>query len=173
MEFKFENSRKYGGIYRVWILQQLAVFSSDPRDLEVVFSSPHLITKNNLYELLTDWLGTGLLLSTGKKWHQRRRIITPTFHFNILEQFVEIFEQQTTTMIDKLKAVSSNGKVAINIYPYICSLALDIITGKIKVKSPILSLNNERSSCVVESAMGVKIDAQNNPDFPYTKAVTT
>lgn len=136
MEFIFENSRKYGGIYRVWILQQLAVFSSDPRDLEVVFSSPHLITKNNLYELLTDWLGTGLLLSTGKKWHQRRRIITPTFHFNILEQFVEIFEQQTTTMIDKLKAVSSNGKVAINIYPYICSLALDIITGKMKVKDP-------------------------------------
>lgn len=134
MEFIFENSRKYGGIYRVWILQQLAVFSSDPQDLEVIFSSPHLITKNNLYELLTDWLGTGLLLSTGKKWHQRRRIITPTFHFNILEQFVEIFEQQAATMIKKLQKINSKGEAALNIYPYICTLALDIITGKIFYK---------------------------------------
>lgn len=132
MEFIFANSRKYGSIYRVWIMRQLAVFSSDPQDLEVVLSSPHLITKNNLYELLTDWLGTGLLLSTGKKWHQRRRIITPTFHFNILEQFVEIFQQQTTTMIEKLQNTNYiNEDKAINIYPYICSLALDIITGKI------------------------------------------
>lgn len=132
MEFIFANSRKYGSIYCVWIMRQLAVFSSDPQDLEVVLSSPHLITKNNLYELLTDWLGTGLLLSTGKKWHQRRRIITPTFHFNILEQFVEIFQQQTTTMIEKLQNTNYiNEDKAINIYPYICSLALDIITGKI------------------------------------------
>lgn len=66
MKFINNNSKKYGGMYRVWILQQLAVFSSDPQDLEVILSSPQHITKNNLYELLHQWLGTGLLMSTGK-----------------------------------------------------------------------------------------------------------
>ncbi|XP_011296456.2 cytochrome P450 4d2 isoform X2 [Musca domestica] len=151
MTFITNNSKKYGDMYRVWILQQLAVFSSDPRDLEVILSSPQHITKNNLYELLHQWLGTGLLMSTGKKWHSRRKIITPTFHFKILEQFVEIFDQQSGVMVKKLSD-KADGKSAINIFPVICSMALDIIA---------------------ETAMGVKINAQNNPNFPYVQAVFT
>lgn len=151
MTFITNNSKKYGDMYRVWILQQLAVFSSDPRDLEVILSSPQHITKNNLYELLHQWLGTGLLMSTGrskgfphirtvywwsvflfisgKKWHSRRKIITPTFHFKILEQFVEIFDQQSGVMVKKLSD-KADGKSPINIFPVICSMALDIIAGK-------------------------------------------
>ncbi|KAM7350274.1 uncharacterized protein ACRADG_008889 [Cochliomyia hominivorax] len=150
MKFIVKNKQKYGKLYRVWILQQLAVFSSDPEDVEVILSSPQHITKNNLYELLHEWLGTGLLMSTGKKWHQRRKIITPTFHFKILEQFVEIFDQQSAVMVKKLYE-KADGKTAINIFPIICLTALDIIA---------------------ETAMGVKINAQNNPGFPYVQAVT-
>uniref|UniRef100_A0A1I8Q941 Cytochrome P450 n=2 Tax=Stomoxys calcitrans TaxID=35570 RepID=A0A1I8Q941_STOCA len=149
MNFITNNSKKYGGMYRVWILQQLAVFSSDPRDIEVILSSPQHITKNNLYELLHSWLGTGLLMSTGKKWHSRRKIITPTFHFKILEQFVEIFDQQSSVMVKRLTD-KADGKTAINIFPIICSMALDIIA---------------------ETAMGVMINAQSNPKFPYVQAV--
>ncbi|KAI8115367.1 Cytochrome P450 4d2 [Lucilia cuprina] len=150
MEFITNNKQKFGKLYRVWILQQLAVFSSDPDDVEVILSSPQTITKNNLYELLHQWLGTGLLMSTGKKWHSRRKIITPTFHFKILEQFVEIFDQQSAVMVKKLYD-KADGKTAINIFPIICLTALDIIA---------------------ETAMGVKINAQKNPDFPYVQAVT-
>uniref|UniRef100_A0A1L8EFT6 Putative cytochrome p450 4d2-like isoform x2 n=1 Tax=Haematobia irritans TaxID=7368 RepID=A0A1L8EFT6_HAEIR len=149
MKFITNNSQKYGGMYRVWILQQLAVFSSDPRDIEVILSSPQHITKNNLYELLHSWLGTGLLMSTGKKWHSRRKIITPTFHFKILEQFVDIFDQQSSVMVKRLTD-QADGKTPINIFPVICSMALDIIA---------------------ETAMGVKINAQSNPKFPYVQAV--
>lgn len=38
----------------------------------------------------------------GKKWHDRRKIITPAFHFKILERFVEIFDRLGNTVIDKL-----------------------------------------------------------------------
>ncbi|XP_030378277.1 cytochrome P450 4d2 [Scaptodrosophila lebanonensis] len=149
MDFLCLNRKKYGRIYRVWVLRQLAIFSCDPRDLEIVLSSAQLITKNNLYKLLHCWLGTGLLMSTGKKWHTRRKIITPTFHFKILEQFVEIFEQQSAVMVQKLKE-RADGKTPIDIFPVICLTALDIIA---------------------ETAMGTKINAQMNPDLPYVKAV--
>jgi len=150
MNFIIKNRYEFGPLFRVWVFTQLAIFSCDPRDVEVVLSSTRHITKNNLYDMLHSWLGTGLLMSTGKKWHTRRKIITPTFHFKILEQFVEIFDQQTDVMVKKLQA-KADGKTAVNIFPVICATALDIIA---------------------ETAMGTKIYAQDNPNFPYTKAVT-
>lgn len=149
INFIKKNSREYGPLYRVWVLNQLAIFSCDPKDYEVILSSPQYITKNSLYDLLYNWLGTGLLMSNGKKWHSRRKIITPTFHFKILEEFVEIFDQQTGVMMKNLLN-KADGKTPINIYPVLCLAALDIIA---------------------ETAMGVKINAQQNPKFPYVQAV--
>lgn len=149
MDFVAKNQAKYGKIYKVWVIHQLAVFSTDPRDIEFLLSSQQHITKNNLYKLLNCWLGEGLLMSTGRKWHGRRKIITPTFHFKILEQFVEIFDQQSAVMVDKLKS-RADGKTAFNIFPVVCLTALDIIA---------------------ETAMGTKINAQMNPNLPYVKAV--
>ncbi|XP_002025278.2 uncharacterized protein LOC6600179 [Drosophila persimilis] len=150
MGFVSKNRNKYGPLYKVWVLNQLAVFSTDPHDIEFILSSQQHITKNNLYELLHCWLGTGLLMSTGKKWHSRRKIITPTFHFKILEQFVEIFDQQSAVMVGQLQQ-RADGKTAINIFSVVCLLALDIIA---------------------ETAMGTKIQAQMSPNLPYVQAVT-
>lgn len=134
MKFIIANREKYGSLYRVWVLRQLAVFSCNPKDLEVILSSPQYITKNTLYDLLHEWLGTGLLMSTGKKWHSRRKIITPTFHFKILEQFVDVFDQQSAIMVEKL-IQHADEKTAINIYPFVCLAALDIIAGEIFVNT--------------------------------------
>jgi len=37
------------------------------------------------------------------KWHSRRKILTPTFHFNILQQFVEILIEEGENMTNSLK----------------------------------------------------------------------
>lgn len=41
----------------------------------------------------------------GKKWHDRRKIITPAFHFKILESFVFVFDRLGNTVIDKLNGL--------------------------------------------------------------------
>jgi hypothetical protein len=39
----------------------------------------------------------------GEKWKRRRRQITPTFHFKILNEFIQVFEEQSNTLVSILK----------------------------------------------------------------------
>ena len=64
----------------------------------------------------------------GEKWHIHRKMITPTFHFKILESFVEVFAEKSEILISKLqKEVGSKG---FDVCPYITKCTLDIICGE-------------------------------------------
>jgi cytochrome P450 len=139
---------KYGDTFRIWAGRRLVIVTSDPRFYEVILSSQKNLTKNNMYEFLNDWLGTGLLLSTGQKWFNRRKIITPTFHFKILQQFVEVFSKQNEIFIDKLKS-KADGRI-FDVYNDVTLMSLDIIC---------------------QTAMGVNINAQSDENSTYVKAV--
>ncbi|CAH3155010.1 unnamed protein product, partial [Porites evermanni] len=42
-------------------------------------------------------------LSDGSKWKTRRRLITPTFHFRILNDFIQVFEEQAAILVKHLE----------------------------------------------------------------------
>lgn len=67
-------------------------------------------------------------ISTGKKWFQRRKVITPAFHFKILDQFIEIFDKHGKTLVENLQ--KSKG-YTIDVFQPIALSALDIICGEI------------------------------------------
>ncbi|XP_075163187.1 uncharacterized protein LOC142235815 [Haematobia irritans] len=145
----FETSVKYGYMLKLWMLHRLIVVSADPEMNEQILSSTTHISKHHLYGVLHQWLGNGLLISDGHKWHSRRKIITPTFHFKILEQFLDVFHQQSEVFVNCL-ASKADGVTVFNVYPYVCAATLDIIA---------------------ETAMGTKVMAQTDINMEYTKAV--
>ncbi|KAL6420611.1 hypothetical protein ACFW04_014644 [Cataglyphis niger] len=127
---------KYYPIYKTWIFFRCLVCIRHPDDLEILNNSKH-IEKGYLYKLLHPWLATGLLTSTDTKWHTRRKILTPTFHFNILNQFVDILIKESDYMIKSLKDV--DGPIVKNLVPFtskhmlnaICETAMGISLQKL------------------------------------------
>lgn len=55
-------------------------------------------------------------------------MLTPAFHFAILENFVEVFNSVGNVLVDKLDTLV--GEESVNIYPLISLFTLDVICGK-------------------------------------------
>lgn len=70
---------------------------------------------------------------SGERWHSHRKLITPTFHFNILESFVDVFVARTTDFMKDLNcALFENADKYIDISPFTRKLTLDFICGTTK-----------------------------------------
>ncbi|CAL1528650.1 unnamed protein product [Lymnaea stagnalis] len=135
------------GAFRLWLAGKPVVGVFKPEYVEAILSSMKYLDKASEYDYLVPWLGTGLLISTGNKWRHRRKILTPTFHFNILDEFLVVFNKQCRTFLQKMEAKSKTGPF--NIFQDLALCALDIIS---------------------ETAMGKEIDAQST-DSAYVYAV--
>jgi cytochrome P450 len=61
---------------------------------QAILDSNVVITKGDEYNILKRWLGDGLLISKGEKWRKRRKLLTPSFHFNILQRFQSVFDKE-------------------------------------------------------------------------------
>ncbi|XP_029157493.1 cytochrome P450 4C1-like [Nylanderia fulva] len=116
---------EYYPIFKIWIMFHPAVSIRHPDDLETILSGTKHIEKSRIYETLHPWLATGLLTSAGAKWHSRRKILTPAFHFNILNQFVEILIKEGECMTKSLK--DAEGPLVKDLLPFISEYTLNAI----------------------------------------------
>lgn len=64
----------------------------------------------------------------GRKYQNRRKIITPAFHFKILEQFVPNFDKNSSILVEILRKNRPSDPV--DVFPLVMLAALDIICGR-------------------------------------------
>ncbi|XP_058454993.1 cytochrome P450 4C1-like [Malaya genurostris] len=139
---------RYGPDIFTWSLFNMTMINvTSAENVEKVIMAKHA-QKSFIYDFLKPWLGEGLLISNGEKWFQRRRIITPTFHFKVLEHFVTVFDKETNVMVENLKK-HVDGK-EFDMYDYITLMALDSIC---------------------ETSMGTAVNAQKDPTNKYVQSV--
>ncbi|CAH0554674.1 unnamed protein product [Brassicogethes aeneus] len=147
----FKDMRKRGleyyPIYKLSFGTIRHVYLFSPEDFELVMSSMKHITKNEVYTFLHGWLGTGLLTSDGSKWQTRRKILTPAFHFTILQDFLNIFNEETKTLVQNLSKLSN-------------------VSNCIDVKVPITEFT---LGTVAETAMGINLNKNGGIEQDYYK----
>ncbi|XP_022126369.2 cytochrome P450 4C1-like isoform X1 [Pieris rapae] len=114
----------YGNRICLKILNRYILFVYTPKDIEVVLSHSRNITKNITYDFLKPWLGTGLVLSTGAKWHKRRKILTPAFHFEILKNFAKVFEEESRNMVKDINCRLQRGEDVLDVMPFLSDYTL-------------------------------------------------
>ncbi|CAD5216569.1 unnamed protein product [Bursaphelenchus okinawaensis] len=131
-----------------WFFNELSVVPLDADAVKVITNSSVELKKGRDYKFVERWLGPALLLGDGERWHKTRKLVTPGFHFQKLEEYAPIIDRHCRTMISNLRQIEDG--VEVNLYGNVKNLALDIIA---------------------ETAMGVHLDAQNNSETPYVKAV--
>ncbi|KAG6450745.1 hypothetical protein O3G_MSEX006733 [Manduca sexta] len=140
-------SEIYGNVVRGWFGSKLIVFLAEPEDVEVILNSQVHIDKAPEYRFFKPWLGEGLLISTGQKWRSHRKMIAPTFHINILKSFVDVFNQNAKSVVDKMRP--EVGKT-FDVHDYMSGVTVDIL---------------------LETAMGITRKTQDESGFDYAMAV--
>lgn len=142
-----EKGKEYNEVIKIWIGPKLIVFLVDPRDVELLLSSHVYIDKSPEYRFFKPWLGNGLLISTGHKWRQHRKLIAPTFHLNVLKSFIDLFNENSRLVVDKM--YKENGK-AFDCHDYMSECTVEIL---------------------LETAMGVSKKTQDQSGYDYAMAV--
>lgn len=141
-----ELEQQYGSVFKVDVASAFWLFYMAPEDVERIMTGPEFNCKSDDYDMLLEWLGTGLLISNGNKWFTHRKALTPAFHFKILDNFVQVFDEKSTVLARKF--LSHSGK-EVWIFPLVKLCTLDVI---------------------VETAMGTESNAQTE-ESGYTMAV--
>ncbi|EDW31622.1 GL11222 [Drosophila persimilis] len=126
--------------FSFWIGPKPNIMVTKPKYIEYILTSQTLIKKAYNYALTQPWLGLGLVNSMGSRWHKHRKMITPSFHFNILQDFHKVMDEYSTKFVQKLKNVSAGDSI-FDIQDQVAYLTLDVICN---------------------TAMGVSINAMEN-----------
>lgn len=87
----------------------------------------------------------------GERWSKLRKLVSPAFHFQILESFTSVFEEHADSLVNELRKIT--GK-CVDVVPHFAAYALNVVN---------------------ESSMGIKaskdIQANSATQTLYTEAV--
>ncbi|KAL5250309.1 hypothetical protein ACHWQZ_G016151 [Mnemiopsis leidyi] len=62
------------------------------------------VDKSFQYDDAAEWLADSVLILPGKEWHKRRLMLTPAFHFSILDDFSQTMKKHAGIFVDIIRS---------------------------------------------------------------------
>ncbi|KAM7304847.1 cytochrome P450 4V2 [Ixodes scapularis] len=128
-QIRVHCERYVGKTFKVYIGMTPLVVVHTPDATEALLSSTTNLRKPFLYDFLAGWLGKqSMVLATGSIWRFKRKLMTPAFHFRILENYMAIFNQNADLLVRRLCSfVDKAPSEPIRLFENTQKCALDII----------------------------------------------
>ncbi|XP_063991403.1 cytochrome P450 4C1-like isoform X2 [Diachasmimorpha longicaudata] len=101
-----EISRKLkAATYRFWMGPKLKLIVADPRDIEIILSSPKSSHKDDFYELMNLAVKEGLINSHGAKYRSHKKLFLNFINNNFLMKiYIEQFNKQSRIFVERLES---------------------------------------------------------------------
>ncbi|GAB0090420.1 Cytochrome P450 [Sergentomyia squamirostris] len=135
-----EYAETYKKTYRFYAFGRFSINVIRSKEVEIYLSANRHMDKGQFYKFFSAFLGEGLLISKGEKWATRRKILTPAFHFKILQQFLRVFHEESQKLVSQIQDLHQD---VINLPPLSSRFTLNTIC---------------------ETSMGVKLDSMEESD---------
>ncbi|XP_075250518.1 cytochrome P450 4V2-like [Convolutriloba macropyga] len=119
-------AEEFQGLCYLFVGFQPFLFLGKATHATIVFKGSKHSEKATTYYLFHRWLGTGLLTSGGEKWKTRRKMLTPAFHFDILDRSLVTMMKHTSVAMDIFKQHADQSKW-VDVWDLMSLLALDIV----------------------------------------------
>lgn len=118
---------RYGPIARIWLTLLPTFVILEPEHIQAVLSSSKHTGKLFVYRFMHNFLGKGLITSSGDEWLQHRRLLQPSFHLSILDKFIDSFADGADAFVNRIK---ERGAAPINITELVNECVLDVLNGE-------------------------------------------
>ncbi|XP_044156717.1 cytochrome P450 4B1-like [Bufo gargarizans] len=126
MEIMVRYAEQYPYAYPLWLGNFFAVLSICHPDYAKAILSRQDPKDNFAYHFLTPWIGKGLLVLSGQKWFQHRRLLTPGFHYDVLKPYVKLMSDCVTVMLDKWERLIPDQN-PVELFHHVSLMTLDTI----------------------------------------------
>ena len=141
------------GIFAAWVGPAPIVYLSSPDYIREILTNHGHLTKGFFYDFTRFIIGDGLVTSAGPKWYYHRKLLTPTFHFKVLDSFMPNMKHNVGILVNRLgeETKKDNGMIH-DLAKFTFPCTLDVLC---------------------ESSMGININAQEDPESEYSSSFHT
>lgn len=129
--FDWNNAKTYKYFHRFWGGPFMCVLNVyHPETIREVLK--HSIKPRNIgavsttYDMGLRWLGEGLILTNGQRWYRNRRLLTPSFHFEILKKYIKVYNSCAKIFMSKIVG-NIHSRISVDIQPMVSRYTLDVI----------------------------------------------
>lgn len=119
---------RYGNMNKLWLGNRLFVYIDNPETTESILNSPMCINKGESYKYIQDFVGDGLVTSRDETWRTHRKMLNPSFSYNITNKFLPIFNKHIRILMERLQNYTDGETFNINAILKNCSM--DLICGE-------------------------------------------
>ncbi|GFO26169.1 cytochrome p450 [Plakobranchus ocellatus] len=125
MAFQREMTGKFPQVNLVWMMNIPMLIVNHPNTVSVILKSSEPKGPRT-YNLIRPWIGDGLLTSKGDKWYRNRRLLTPSFHFEILKSYIQLKNRCADILVNKfLHAAETSSSLLV--FSEVAMFTLDVI----------------------------------------------